>query len=114
MLKSHLWLFIDFKTRLWPLIALKPSSASIPGPGCSTWSQTKTCVSEEPHQKRRKTVPTDRGRAGEWPTVGLTLLVLKNGAHLTGFGLNWNHNNRAGEVSGNACTLSERCSGGVV
>lgn len=88
MLESHLWLLIDFKTRLWPLIALKPSSASIQGPGFSTWSQTKTCVSEEPHQKRRKAVPTDRGRAGEWPTVGLTLLVLEYDANLTGFGPN--------------------------
>lgn len=110
MLGSHLWLLIDFKSLLWPLIALKPSSTSIQGPGCSTWSQTKTCVSEEPHQKRRKMVPTDRVRAGEWPTVGLTLFLLKNDANLTGFGPNWNHNNRAGEASGNACTLSERCS----
>lgn len=59
-------------------------------------------------------MPTDRGRAGEWPTMGLTLLMLENDANLTGFGPNWNHNNRAGEVSGNACTLSERCSWGGV
>lgn len=113
MLKSYLWLLIVFKTHLWPLIALKPLSSSIHGPGCSTWAQTKTCANGEPHQKRRKTLPTDRGnkgRAGELPVVGLTLFLVKNDANLTGFGLHWDHNNRVGEVVGNAHTLSERCS----
>lgn len=110
MLKSYLWLLIVFKTHLWPLIALKPQSTSVHGPGCSTWAQTKTCVSEEPHQRRGKTVPTDRGRAAELPMVGLALFMLKNDANLTGFGLNWDHNNRAREVAGNAHILSERYS----
>lgn len=117
MLKSYLWSLIVFRTHLWPLIALKPSSANINGPGCSTWAQTKTCANMEPHQKRRKTVPTDRdseGRAGELPAVGLTLLLVKNNANITGFGFNWDHNNRVREVAGNAHTLSERCSRGVV
>lgn len=47
MLESHLWLLIDFKTRLWPLIALKPSSASIQGPGFSDQDMCKRGTTSE-------------------------------------------------------------------
>lgn len=115
MLKSYVWSLIVFEAHLWPLLALRPPGTCIHGPGCSTWAPTKTCVGEEPHQRRRRrAVPTDRGRPGELPVAALTLLLPENDANLTGFGLNWDHNNRAGEVAGNAHTLPERCSRGVV
>ena len=69
----------------------------------------RTCADGEPHQKKRKMVPADRGtrgrdarvtvKSGELPRPGLTLLFIKNDSSLTGLGFIRDHINRVREVS---------------